>query len=97
VSEIRRLCPYCGSPWDWSRRIYRCGTEGEYAPMPPHGRQTWACYKISRLRDALGPFIDDDPCVFDHHGGCQTHDPNEGTAECRVAVARRVMGLSVHG
>lgn len=48
--------------------------------------------EIEALREALIAFVDDDPCSFDHHGGCQAHDPNEGTSECMMARARRVLG-----
>lgn len=45
----------------------------------------------AELRNALRAFVDDEPCRLDHHGGCQSHDPNEGMAECRMSVARRLL------
>ncbi|HET7128956.1 MAG TPA: hypothetical protein VFJ93_07770 [Gaiellaceae bacterium] len=49
--------------------------------------------QIADLREALEPFIDDEPCRFDHHGGCQTHgflniEPGD---VCGMVFARRVL------
>jgi hypothetical protein len=42
---------------------------------------------ISKLRDALEWFTDDDPCEFDHHGYCQTHGSlHDGPCGMRVAI-----------
>lgn len=51
--------------------------------------------EVRLLRDLLSCFADDDPCWFDHHGGCQGHgflslDPGE---LCPVAQARLAVGL----
>ncbi len=37
--------------------------------------------------------VDDDECVFDHHGGCQTHHLAEGTetAGCPMAQLRALL------
>lgn len=48
--------------------------------------------EVAELRDALAWHLDDDACSFDHHGGCQTHDPNEGETECHVRQHRRLLG-----
>jgi len=47
------------------------------------------------LRDALVWHVggETDPCRFDHHGGCQEHDPNEGAEECHIRQHRRLLGL----
>ena len=37
---------------------------------------------------ALGQFIDDEPCEYDHHGNCQTH--NLGNP-CGVAMAIKAL------
>ena len=39
---------------------------------------------VDGLVEALGHYIDDDECCFDHHGCCQTH----GGDPCREANAK---------
>jgi hypothetical protein len=46
---------------------------------------------MRELAEALRWNIDDDECSFDHHGGCQTHDQNEGEAECMMVQMRRIV------
>lgn len=50
-------------------------------------------HEVNELREALAWHLDDDPCRYDHHGGCQTHDPNEGTRECMVRQHRRMLAM----
>ncbi len=38
---------------------------------------------VDKLVEALGHYIDDDECSFDHHGCCQTH----GGDPCREVIA----------
>lgn len=44
-------------------------------------------------RKLLREFVDDDPCEFDHHGGCQTHgfyEPSPGE-RCPNALAKELL------
>jgi hypothetical protein len=50
--------------------------------------------EVEQLRALLAEFVDDEPCEFDHHGGCQTHgflEPRPGQ-RCHVARARELLG-----
>lgn len=47
---------------------------------------------VVALEAALAVVVDDDECVFDHHGMCQTHGP--GPIPCQVATARAVLAES---
>lgn len=42
-------------------------------------------------RALLARFVDDEPCLPDHHGYCQNHGLSP--APCRNAEARRLLGL----
>lgn len=46
--------------------------------------------RVEAAAGLLAEFVDDEPCQFDHHGGCQTHgflEPNPGE-RCHVARTR---------
>jgi hypothetical protein len=46
--------------------------------------------QIGDLREALAAFVDDEECVLDHSGNCQTH-LSFGDGECKMVVARRLI------
>lgn len=43
--------------------------------------------QVAALKAVLLPFLDDEPCSFDHHGYCQTHGV---TSPCIMLRARKV-------
>ena len=44
--------------------------------------------QVRELEDILRNFVDDEPCVKDHHGFCQTHDCSD---PCDNAEALRIL------
>ena len=36
-------------------------------------QRKWAADRIEELETLIGLLAHDDPCWFDHHGGCQAH------------------------
>jgi hypothetical protein len=44
--------------------------------------------EVHRLRETLAEFVDDEPCILDHHGYCQNHNL---TKPCAVEAARRLL------
>lgn len=61
-----------------------CMTEREYEEYASVYRAR------DELMEALEPFMDDDPCSFDHHGNCQAHlvDNPCSMVKARLALAR---------
>ena len=52
--------------------------------------------EVDALRAALEAVVEDTPCRFDHHGGCQEHgylEPEDPWSPCPVAEAQRLVGL----
>ena len=47
-----------------------------------------------KLVEALEPYVDDEPCSFDHHGCCQTHygDPCMNTAAKQALAEAKDVG-----
>lgn len=67
-----------------------CGMLGHRLSRSMH--PACAVFAVDSLIILLGMFVDDDPCVFDHHGYCQTHGP--GPRPCHVEIARRYLALA---
>lgn len=44
--------------------------------------------RITVLTEALENFIDEEPCVYDHHGNCQTHSCSN---PCSMVIARQAL------
>ncbi len=43
------------------------------------------------LLEVLPSFVDDEPCQFDHHGYCQTHNLSLESGECPMPTLRRIL------
>lgn len=84
VQELDRAFPHDGhTSADVLTRIPRLIEELRQMP-PAHDE---------RMAECLRDMVDEDPCDFDHHGGCQAHGyislgPGE---ECPHAEAKRIL------
>lgn len=47
--------------------------------------------RCAALEEALEPFLDDNPCRYDHHGYCQEHQGVDEDGVCIVAKAAALL------
>ncbi len=82
--------------------MHRCALRAGHAGDHEDGGLRWwdnddgkgeskALMLLVSAMELLGTFTDDDACMLDHHGDCQTHGSNRGA--CRNSLAEGLIDL----
>ena len=86
MSEPTRYCPHCGGTG------INCDYLNSRQPEAPVSSEV-PIPAVEELVSVLGDIVDETPCRFDHHGGCQEHGylSLENGEECPQGRAQRLI------